>query len=304
LTFVFWVVPPAAPPPGQKHRISIARAIYADADIYILDDPLAAVDAHVGKHIWQHAITGFMRDKAVVLVTNQLQHVSDDTVSEVIVMAGGGVIAERGSYSQLASTGGGTFAQMLRKRAAGSRESSLPSDAVDSGGGDAEPASSASAKESAPGSSPGPAAASPKQLVLAEKRHQGGVPLKRYLDYYRVVGEPCVTTSMLSLFPASEVLTVVQDWWLGMWSTQSFGAALGDGFYLGVFCMLALLGSLLILVRSLIYARFAVFAATSLHDAALERILFTPLLFFERNPIGRAAVVSLACLCVCLCAIR
>ena len=86
---------------GQKHRISLARALYSGASIYVLDDPLAAVDASVGRHIWQQAITGCLRDKAVVLVTNQLQHLSSD-VTEVIILAPGGVVAERGSYDELA----------------------------------------------------------------------------------------------------------------------------------------------------------------------------------------------------------
>ena len=41
---------------GQKQRVSLARAVYYDSDIYLLDDPLSAVDANVGKHLFQHVI--------------------------------------------------------------------------------------------------------------------------------------------------------------------------------------------------------------------------------------------------------
>lgn len=45
---------------GQKQRISLARAVYADADFYIMDDPLSAVDVHVGRHIFDHCISGML----------------------------------------------------------------------------------------------------------------------------------------------------------------------------------------------------------------------------------------------------
>ena len=58
---------------GQKQRISLARAYYSDRDIYLLDDPLSAVDAHVGKHIFTHCIRGALRGKTVLFVSHQLQ---------------------------------------------------------------------------------------------------------------------------------------------------------------------------------------------------------------------------------------
>ena len=62
---------------GQKQRISIARAMYNDADIYIFDDPLSALDAHVGRHVFQNVISQLVQEnKTVVLVTNQLQFVN------------------------------------------------------------------------------------------------------------------------------------------------------------------------------------------------------------------------------------
>lgn len=58
---------------GQKARISLARAIYQDADIYLLDDPLSAVDPEVANSIFERAVTGALKHKCVVLVTHQLQ---------------------------------------------------------------------------------------------------------------------------------------------------------------------------------------------------------------------------------------
>ena len=55
---------------GQKQRVSLARAVYYDADIYLLDDPLSAVDSHVGKHIFQHVIgkKGLLKEKVIYFI--------------------------------------------------------------------------------------------------------------------------------------------------------------------------------------------------------------------------------------------
>lgn len=85
---------------GQKARINLARAIYKRADIYLLDDPLSAVDAHVGKHIYQECIQRFLNGKICVLVTHQLQYLLN--VKNVVLMANGRIEAQ-GSYDQLTS---------------------------------------------------------------------------------------------------------------------------------------------------------------------------------------------------------
>lgn len=61
---------------GQKQRMNIARAIYFDADIVLMDDPLSAVDAHVGRHIMDNAICGLLKDKCRILATHQLHVLS------------------------------------------------------------------------------------------------------------------------------------------------------------------------------------------------------------------------------------
>ena len=55
---------------GQKARLSLARAIYSDADIYLFDDPLSALDAKVSKKIFKEAIKGFLKGKTILLVTH------------------------------------------------------------------------------------------------------------------------------------------------------------------------------------------------------------------------------------------
>lgn len=62
---------------GQKARINLARCLYVEADIYLLDDPLSAVDAHVASHIFKHAIKNFLRDKICVFVSHQLKQLKD-----------------------------------------------------------------------------------------------------------------------------------------------------------------------------------------------------------------------------------
>lgn len=69
---------------GQKARVNLARALYVDADIYLLDDPLSAVDTHVGRHLFDKAIKGFLRDKVRVLVTHQLQYLKD--VDQILIL--------------------------------------------------------------------------------------------------------------------------------------------------------------------------------------------------------------------------
>lgn len=62
---------------GQKARISLARAIYSNADIYLLDDPLSAVDPEVANAIFEECISEYLSDKLVVLVTHQLQFIKN-----------------------------------------------------------------------------------------------------------------------------------------------------------------------------------------------------------------------------------
>lgn len=83
---------------GQRARVNLARAIYKQADIYLLDDPLSAVDTHVGKHIFERCIKGYLKDKICVLVTHQLQYLKYE---KQVVLLNNGKIEANGPFQSI-----------------------------------------------------------------------------------------------------------------------------------------------------------------------------------------------------------
>jgi len=83
---------------GQKLRVSLARALYADRDLIILDDPLSALDAHVSKFIFEETFKGFLRNKTIILVTHMLHFAKD---LDYIFLFNDGEIYEEGTYNYI-----------------------------------------------------------------------------------------------------------------------------------------------------------------------------------------------------------
>lgn len=77
---------------GQRARINLARAVYKQADIYLLDDPLSAVDTHVGKDLFENCVAGYLKRKTVVLITHQLQYLKE--VDHIVILENGCIKAE------------------------------------------------------------------------------------------------------------------------------------------------------------------------------------------------------------------
>lgn len=97
---------------GQKQRISLARSLYADAEIYVLDDPLSAVDSHVGKHIFDQVIgpKGMLMNKTRIFVTNSLSFLPQ---VDSIIMLEDSMITEIGTYDEL-KIKNGSFANFIK----------------------------------------------------------------------------------------------------------------------------------------------------------------------------------------------
>uniref|UniRef100_A0A8C9W2Y9 Multidrug resistance-associated protein 1 n=1 Tax=Scleropages formosus TaxID=113540 RepID=A0A8C9W2Y9_SCLFO len=97
---------------GQKQRVGLARALYCDCSLYLLDDPLSAVDAHVGKHIFDKVVgpQGILKNRTRILVTHGLSYLPQ---ADLILVMVDGEITEMGSYMELLGRQG-AFAEFLR----------------------------------------------------------------------------------------------------------------------------------------------------------------------------------------------
>lgn len=96
---------------GQKARINLARAVYREADIYLLDDPLSAVDTHVGQHLFDECLRGVLRQKTVILVTHQLQYLKG---ADLILLIQNGRSVALGTHQEIIDTGI-DFAKLLQE---------------------------------------------------------------------------------------------------------------------------------------------------------------------------------------------
>ncbi|KAI7748914.1 hypothetical protein M8C21_031158, partial [Ambrosia artemisiifolia] len=87
---------------GQKQRVSMARAVYSNSDVYIFDDPLSALDTHVGREVFEKCIKEELRGKTRVLVTNQLHFLPQ---VDKIILVSEGMVKEEGTFEELSENG-------------------------------------------------------------------------------------------------------------------------------------------------------------------------------------------------------
>lgn len=169
-------------------RVALARAAYAESDIFIADDPLAAVDAHVGQFIFDHLFLGLLRDRTRLVVTNAVGALP--AVSRIIVVARGAV-AEDGTYEELMARAG-EFAGLVAALQAQEAEGHAADEEADAEGAAAMGADGEPPRARAP-SAPRRRASSNKEkkdgaekkpaprLVDDEERVEGAVQTNIYL---------------------------------------------------------------------------------------------------------------------------
>lgn len=273
---------------GQKARVSLARAMYStDTQIMLYDDPLSAVDAHVGEHIFANAITGPLAAGTTrVLVTHHVHLLS--RCSSVIVLENGR-IKHQGTYNDLVSKGvdfAGAVDVSKAKPADTTATKTIEPEAE--GGHEEKKEQALSDKKKAELKKSG------KKLVKDEEREEGSVDGSAYMHYGRAGGLLVAVMVMVvqGLGRGAEVTAV---FWLALWADRAFEASANGEewtqgktyFYVGIYAMFGLLGVLGLTFRAILVAVHRLGASKKLHDDLTDSILRAPVEFFDVTPVGR-----------------
>ncbi|KAF5944081.1 hypothetical protein HYC85_018158 [Camellia sinensis] len=269
---------------GQKQRVSMARAVYSNSDVYIFDDPLSALDAHVGRQVFEKCIKEELRGKTRVLVTNQLHFLSQ---VDRIILVHEGMVKEEGTFEYL-SNNGVLFQKLMEN--AGKMEEYVEEKEDD------ENASHETAKPVANGMTnelPKDAAQTDKKkegksiLIKQEERETGVVSRKVLKRYKDALGGLCVVMILFTCYVLTEVLRISSSTWLSTWTDQSSSTRYGPGFYNLIYALLSFGQVMVTLANSFWLITSSLYAAKRLHDAMLNAILRAPMVFFHTNPLGR-----------------
>ncbi|CAL5411679.1 unnamed protein product [Camellia sinensis] len=269
---------------GQKQRVSMARAVYSNSDVYIFDDPLSALDAHVGRQVFEKCIKEELRGKTRVLVTNQLHFLSQ---VDRIILVHEGMVKEEGTFEYL-SNNGVLFQKLMEN--AGKMEEYVEEKEDD------EKASHETAKPVANGLTnelPKDAAQTEKKkegksiLIKQEERETGVVSRKVLKRYKDALGGLWVVMILFMCYVLTEVLRISGSTWLSKWTDQSSSKRYGPGFYNLIYALLSFGQVMVTLANSFWLITSSLYAAKRLHDAMLNAILRAPMVFFHTNPLGR-----------------
>uniref|UniRef100_K3WAF9 ABC transmembrane type-1 domain-containing protein n=1 Tax=Globisporangium ultimum (strain ATCC 200006 / CBS 805.95 / DAOM BR144) TaxID=431595 RepID=K3WAF9_GLOUD len=248
---------------GQKARVSLARACYADADVYILDSPLAAVDTVVQKVIFGKCICGLLADKTIFLVTHNPEIIASSAVSYRIGL-------ENGELKENLRVGGASKRRDMLTLAGS------PNDAIDT----AKPKPTSKTQQG------------DGVLIHKEHREEGKVSRAVWWRYLNAIGGMRMMVVLLISQLLWQGFQVASDFWLSHWTgrnhTQSNGSEDAElSYFIEIYAGLAAAGATMVLARGVIVTSMGLQASRYLFAAMTEGLLRSPLRFFDANPIGR-----------------
>uniref|UniRef100_M4B260 Uncharacterized protein n=1 Tax=Hyaloperonospora arabidopsidis (strain Emoy2) TaxID=559515 RepID=M4B260_HYAAE len=287
---------------GQRTRVAVARAVYQDADIYLLDDILSAVDSHVGADIFHECIKKTLKDKLVVLVTHSLRFLNQ---CDNITVIANGRIAEHGSYKKLISRKK-LLAQMVVHYAESEKEEDsehLVTEGVDEVKAEScdEAGSATSGRKksiesgilhrsrvSSTWSDDGQAATeSGGQLIVKEDRSVGDVSWSIYSVWVNAFGGMSAAFVVVLAFSVAQCLTVAATLWISYWSEEATKYPDSQMYYVYVYGLINLAFAAMLFVRVVLLYLGSLHASRLLFDKLFNRILRAPTSFFDTTPLGR-----------------
>ncbi|XP_074521778.1 ATP-binding cassette sub-family C member 12-like [Halichoeres trimaculatus] len=307
---------------GQKQRISLARAVYSNRDIFLLDDPLSAVDAHVGKHIFEECIKKELKGKSIILSTHQLQYL--EFCDDILVLEDGEVLESgdhqalmkvNGRYAQLISNYqqlpdcGPELSETQREESATAPQSAAMEEEVEIGDGNDSGIVNLGfdmSEENDDGATTDhkcefintelSCVKSGGQLVVQESATEGAVSWRVYQLYCKAAGGYILTSLIFLVIVLMIGSTAFSNWWLSFWlgNMNATSSLQGDTsqsahlrFYQTIYGAVAVVMVLLAVIKCFSYTWITLKASCKLHDTMFHKIVFSPMSFFDVTPTGR-----------------
>ncbi|KAK1319037.1 ABC transporter C family member 4 [Acorus calamus] len=268
---------------GQKQRIQLARAVYQDADVYLLDDVFSAVDAHTGSDIFKECVRGALKGKTIVLVTHQVDFLHN---ADLIMVMRGGRIVQSGRYDELLESGT-DFEALVSAHETSMElvEQSAASSAVTS----SNPASPRPvpveedravdvAKAAEKGTS---------KLIEDEQRETGRIGFGVYKQYTTEAYGWWGALAMLFVSLAWQGTLMGCDYWLAHETSGDSAASFAPSRFISVYSIIAGASIVLVLFRSFLVAFLGLQTAQIFFKQILNSILHAPMSFFDTTPSGR-----------------
>ncbi|KAK5584047.1 hypothetical protein RB653_005654 [Dictyostelium firmibasis] len=280
---------------GQKQRISLARALYADSDCYILDEPLSAVDPEVATHLFNHCIQGMMKDKTRILVTHQLQFIP--SADHIIVVDNGKLV--QGTYQELKSNGIDFESIMKTKKL--NIENQNNNDETNTNNNNEpilieenEMKKSTSLIESSKlinideiiSDRHDPNLIEKAKLLVKEDKSEGAIGLNVYKEYFSHGSSSFFFIATCIVYFFSQAIFQMTDFWLSAWSQHKIKDK-SDSFYILYYVLFISIFIITLLIRYFMLAHVTFSASKNLHTSLLNAVGFAGCQFFDTNPSGR-----------------
>ncbi|XWS56831.1 hypothetical protein CRYUN_Cryun09bG0119300 [Craigia yunnanensis] len=280
---------------GQKQRIQIARAVYQDADIYLLDDPFSAVDAHTGTQLFEDCLMGILKDKTILYVTHQVEVLP---AADIILVMQNGRIAQAGTFEELLKQNigfevlVGAHCNALQSVLTVENSSRTCQDPGTDGESNTNLTSNPQLLQTKHGSAhnlPLEITENGGKLVQDEEREKGSIGKEVYWSYITTVKGGILIPIILLAQSSFQVLQIASNYWMALASppTSETEPTLGMNFILLVYSLLAVGSSLCVLLRVMLVAVAGLWTAQKLFINMLHSVLRAPMAFFDSTPAGR-----------------
>ncbi|KOM27449.1 hypothetical protein LR48_Vigan406s025900 [Vigna angularis] len=259
---------------GQKQRIQLARAVYNDADIYLLDDPFSAVDAHTAAILFKDCVMTALREKTVILVTHQVEFLSE--VDTILVMKGGKV-TESGKYENLLTTGT-AFEQLVSAHKEAITELDQNNENRTHRQESQDVYKNQSEGEISTEGQLG------MQLTQEEEKEIGDVGFKTFWDYISFSRGSLMLFYIVLAQCAFVALQTASTVWLALAIDIP---KITSAFLVGLYSLISFSGAAFVYIRALLTSYLGLNASKAFFTSFNTAIFNAPMLFFDSTPIGR-----------------